>query len=113
MFIVWMFSTYIGAMIGYFDKVGPDEVYSTFTVLTPCYDWAIKIKSLFRMGLALPWAAFFDAVSNTWRLQWHAMSGWIWFFQAIGTFANLLLWGVTANFVKAITVRMQLANYGK
>lgn len=111
MFIVWMFATYIGAMVGYFDEMGPDTTYNTFTVLTPCYEWALKIKSLFRMALALPWAVFFDAVQNTWRLQWHAMSGWIFFFQAIGTVANLLLWGLTAGVVKTITARQQLAAY--
>lgn len=111
MLIVWMFSTYLGAAIGYFDNTGPDEIFRGFQLSTPCYDWAMQIKSLFRMFLVVPWAVFFDAIANTWRFQWHAMSLWVFFFQAIGLFANLLLWGVTASIVKTITVRQQLADY--
>lgn len=113
MILVWIFSTLLGASIGYFDAVGPDTIFHNFAVQTPGYDWALQIKSLFRMFLVMPWAVFYDAIINTWNLQWHAMSLWIFFFQAIGLFANLMLWGITANIVKTITFRQQLSERGK
>ena len=102
MMLVFIVATGIG--IGFHWAAGSSEEFRNFKLnLSLARQVEYGGHSLLALAFLYPWAAMVDFFMASTRIGFTTMSIWIFIFQAIGIFTNLMIWGVTAETVREMT----------